>query len=179
MSNLINLRLTGWIVLGLIGVVVLFVLFAPGTTYIHWVGAKDLDITFRILDADSDKPVKGAKVNVLYQETNLCLEDPKPPFTHQAGDEGVVSHLSKECMCFGTSGGSGRTKKDTFAIHIPGWLMTVEAPGYQTTEPFELDTLEIQRRVVRDNKTATLEVVVRLLREARSGNATIGGPAGK
>jgi hypothetical protein len=144
---------------------VLFALVVQATQSINWVGAKDLEITFRIVDADSDAPIKGARVNVLHEWCNFCSEDQKPPFALAASEEGIARHLSKQCMCFGTAGGWGPTKKDTFAIHIPTWLLSAEAPGYRATEPFELDTIENRRRTVRGQKAATLEVVLRLQRE--------------
>jgi hypothetical protein len=150
------------IVLGLAAVALLVAFALPPITYIHWVGSKDLDLSFLVVDADSGEPVKAAKVEVLHEETNFCADRPQVPFTHAGGDDGIARHLSKKCMCFGTEGGWGRWKKDTFAIHIPGWYVRVEAPGYLASEPFYLDTFENQQNVVRGNKTATLEVVVKL-----------------
>jgi hypothetical protein len=150
------------IVLVLVGVALLIGICHPATSYIHWVGSKDLKITFLALDADSEEPVKDAKVDVLYEETNLCSNRQKVPFSLVGDDDGVVSHLNKECMCFGTEGGWGPTRKDTFAIHIPGWRVVVGAPGYLSSEAFYLDTAENQHRIVRGDKTATLEIVVKL-----------------
>ncbi len=162
MSRSAGYRKFAMIVVGLSGVALLVGLVLPSVEYIHWVGSKDLEIIFLVLDADSGGPVKSAKVEVLYEETNFCSNRPEVPFTITAGEDGTVHYLGKQCMCFGTEGGSGRWKKDTFAIHIPGWYVRVGAPGYRDSEPFFLDTPENQRKVVRGNKTATLEVVVQL-----------------
>lgn len=167
------------IVSALLCVAVLIALFAPTTTYIHWVGSKDLEIAFRIIDADSGDPVKEAKVEVLHEWTSFCTEDQKPPFSLNAGQDGIAKHLSKQCMCFGTAGGSGSRKKDTFAIHIPGWVLAVEAPGYAATEPFDLDTVENQRRVIRGTDKAKLEVVVQLNRRVEPKQVRSGQPGGE
>lgn len=162
MSNLKRNRVI-WVVTAIVLCAALFgYLGMSPVGYIHWVGGKDLQITFRILDADSDQGVKGAKVNVLDSLSGFCHEDQKAPFSLVAGDDGIVRYIAKQCMCFGTEGGWGPTRKDTFGSHIPTWILTVEAPGYVTTGPVELETLREGQRVERGKETSLLEVVVKL-----------------
>jgi hypothetical protein len=158
----------------LVGVALLVGLVLPSVQQIKWVGAKDLKITFRVLDADTNDPLKEAKVDVLDEDVCLCEEKHKPPFTLITGEDGTATDLVKQCMCFGTEGGWGPTRKDTFAIHIPGWNLQVRAPGYLSTEVVYLDTVENQHHVLRGDKTATLEVVVKLQKLGRAE-----GPAGR
>src|SRR5579871_6044427 len=87
----------------------------------HWVGVRDLEITFRIVDADTGLPVKQAKVHVFHEDTNFCKNREKIPFSLVSDDDGIVRHLSRQCLCFGTESGFGPWREDTFAIHIPGW----------------------------------------------------------
>jgi hypothetical protein len=82
-------------------------------------------------------------------------------------------------MCFGTEGGFGPTRKDTFGIHLPGWLLTVEAPGYETTDPFELNVPDNYRRVVRGKDTASVDVVVKLQKSLEPEKAKPSDRAGK
>jgi hypothetical protein len=155
------------VTVGLSAGVFLTYVASSSVSYIHWVRFRDLEITFRFLDADSNEPVQGAKVNVLHSWPAPCQEDQKPPLCLDAGDDGAVRYLAKQCMCFGTEGGWGPTRKDTFESHIPSWLLTVEAPGYTTTDPVELETLRTGHRMERGKEKDLLEIVVKL--EKRRG----------
>jgi hypothetical protein len=66
------------LILVCVGLVVLIFVVYQSTSYIHWVGSKDLETTFRILDADSDEPVKGARISVL-ENGGFCAESQKAP----------------------------------------------------------------------------------------------------
>jgi hypothetical protein len=129
---------------------------------IYWVGQRDLELTFIVADAETDQPIKGAKIEVLDEETNLCERRGKPPFHFNTDANGIAISFHKQCMCFGTLGWSWRGRIDTFRIHIPGWVLRVSAPGYKTTEPFWLESEETFRNVDRGTDFATLKIPVKL-----------------
>jgi hypothetical protein len=128
---------------------------------IHWVGHSDLEITFIVTDAQTDQPIRGAKIEVLAEEGNLCERREKPPFHFNTDANGIAISFHK-CMCSGTIGWSWGGRIDTFHIHIPGWLLRVSAPGYTTTDPFWIETWENPRPVERGTDFAKLKVPVQL-----------------
>ena len=134
---------TGLVLLG-VAVVGLFAgLFLPAFEQIHWVGGKDLDITFIVTDAENNLPLQGAKVNILHEDTSFSANRGKAPFQIAVDVRGVAKECCGHTMCFGTVGRKGWWRRiDTFCIHLPGWLIQIEAPGYTTCEPFYLDKRE-------------------------------------
>jgi len=154
-------RLVLILICGLTLVIVLFCLGLRAQT-IHWVGAQDLEITFLVTDAESDQPIKGAKIEVLRDEVNFCEKRETIPFHLDTDANGIAISFEKQCMCFGTEGWSWKGRIDTFGMHVPGWLLRVSAPGYKTTEPFWLHSEESIRNLDRGTDFAKLKVPMKL-----------------
>jgi hypothetical protein len=129
---------------------------------IYWVGYKDLEITFVVADVETDQPIKGAKIEILKEESGLCEKREKVPFHFTSADDGSALGFCKQCMCFGTAGWSWGRRIDTFGMHLPGWVVRVSAPGYKTTDPFWLASDENYGRVDRGTVFAKLKVPIRL-----------------
>jgi len=165
-------RKLGIVLLCLFVLGILCLLLLPPFHRIHWVGSKDLEITFVVTDAEDGLPLADAKVKILDEETSFCSNRGKAPFDLVTGPDGTATHLCEHAMCFGTEGWSLTGRIDTFAIHLPGWMVGVEAPGYAPTEPFYLDTGYYQRQVQRGTALARLKVPIILQKAQDAKNRT-------
>lgn len=151
------------ILLGIAVIGLLVGLIMPPYKQIHWVGGKDLDITFVVMDADNDQPLQDARVKILCEETSFSANRGKAPFEIATDTNGVVKQGCGDTMCFGTFGRDGWGRRiDTFFIHLPGWHIQVEAAGYTSLAPFYLDTREYQRQVKRGTTCASLKIPISL-----------------
>jgi hypothetical protein len=127
---------------------------------IHWVGAKDLEITFVVTELGTGQRVSDAKVEIVAGDAPFCDGSRKPPFHLVTDADGVVRSFHKQCMCFGTEGWIKWRRVDTFAMHIPDWVVRVSAPGYAASGEFQLGNF--QRGLERGQDFAKLEIPVTL-----------------
>jgi hypothetical protein len=128
----------------------------------YWVGNKDLEITFFVEDADTRQPMQAAKIEVLQEDGNWCSDRGQVPLSMVTDANGIAKHLSKNCMCYGVHGWSWSGRLNTFAIHIPGWIIRIVAPGYEPCEFLDLRAPEYHRLVERGKEIATLRVETKL-----------------
>ena len=131
-------------------------LILPARRNMVWVGSTVLRITFRVSDDADGTPVPGAQIWVRTDIGSLCGEEKEKEFVLVTDANGAVS-VSRECMCFGTSGPG----INTFHSHLPSWWITVAPAGYQGMNRW-LDQPEDCRRVNREKEGASLEVPIRL-----------------
>jgi hypothetical protein len=71
---------------------------------VGWVGSKDTEIIFLVMDAETSQPIPNANVEILREESNFCSNRGKAPFTLVTASDGIARHLATNCMCFGTQG---------------------------------------------------------------------------
>jgi hypothetical protein len=140
----------------------------PALSTVAWVGAKDLEILFRVTDATTGKPVSNASVAVLCGDVWLYEDNVKPPFAMCANAAGVARHLCKGCR---TCGRSGIEFKDTapwidlintWHIYIPEWAVSASAPGYESSKPSYIATKEVADSAHRDKESAKVELHIEL-----------------
>lgn len=132
-----------WLVVGLIFAVLLLLLL-PTVQGIDWVGSTDLEVEFAVTDATTGGPVPGAATEI-HSEGGFYEERQPRDFRLVAGADGRAGHLCRDSMCVGQDS----LLKHTFAVHLPWWQFRVSAPGYEPTEPANLDVLEYRRAAKR------------------------------
>jgi hypothetical protein len=128
-----------WLIVGLIAAVLLLLLL-QAVQVIDWVGQTDLEVEFAVADAATGGPVPGAAIDI-HSEGGFYEERQPRDFRLVAGADGRASYLCRGSMCFGRDG----LLRHTFAVHLPWWQFRVSAPGYEPTEPVDLDVLEFRR----------------------------------
>lgn len=129
---------------------------------IYWVGSTDLVVEFAVTQADSDRPIPGARVEV-QSEGGFYEERDKQQFALLADAGGMARKECRSSMCFGTVSGLGFT--NTYRVHLPWWRFRVSAAGYRPSEWEALDVPEYGREVERvGSGKARLVVRARLQR---------------
>ena len=111
-----------------------------------WVGGTDLEIEFRIMEAECHAPIAGARVEI-ESEGGFYAERDQKQLTLIADGTGIASSVCHNSMCFGTRSQLGFT--DTFSMHLPWWRFKVVAPGYESDEWEYLDSPARRRQVQR------------------------------
>jgi hypothetical protein len=130
-----------WLVAGLIAAL-LGLLALPALATTRWVGSTDLEVEFVATDATTGQPVPGAEVEV-WSGGGFYEEREPREFRLAADPDGRAAYVCRGSMCFGTSS----LFTDTYCVHLPHWWFRVSAPGYEATEPIDLDVLEYRRAV--------------------------------
>jgi hypothetical protein len=129
-----------------------------------WVGFRDLEITFLVVDADSGDPISAAVIDIPKTREGLC-QGCEGPFRFVTNQQGVAKHLCKHCMCSGFSGWRLFFRHvESFGSHTPGWVFDVSAPGFQKIGEEHLFKDEILRTMRRGDQFATMEVAIQLHR---------------
>jgi hypothetical protein len=145
------------------GILVIAALGFASVQYCDWVGHKDLEVRFLVLDFDMRAPIPNARVNIR-SDSSFHGEGPKPPATLECDRSGIAKCLYKGCMCTGLVGGWGPWAKDSFHIMVPDVMVDVEAPGYVPTDDFNLLGARNQRHD-RGQEYAIMDIVIKLRRE--------------
>lgn len=114
-----------------------------------------------MVDVEDSRPVEGATVSIRADKGGFCEDTEEKAFALTTQANGIVRHLCKSCMCFGTGG----ITVDTFAVHLPYWSFEASAPGYVTSELEYLgDSRKYGRQVRRGDGVAMLTVRIALRR---------------
>ena len=142
-------------------VLIIFQLLIQAVQRVHWVGFKDIEIEFVVSNIDNRQLIEDAIIHIRAEEGGFCAEREKHDFTLRTDENGSAIRISKQCMCFGTSGWN----IDTFAMHLPRWYYRVSARGYHGSELTEVETHENSRNVRRAEPAAKLTIAVALKKE--------------
>jgi hypothetical protein len=132
--------------------------------YETWVGATDLEISFLVLDGDTDERIKGASINILAYGSVSKLDQDKHPTVFKCDQNGEASYLYKQCKCSGSTGGWGPWKRESFYLDLPQWTVEVQAPGYTATGPFCIGDPEYGHWT-RGQQRPKMNVVIKLKKE--------------
>ncbi|CAN5356349.1 hypothetical protein BH11PLA2_BH11PLA2_19910 [soil metagenome] len=160
--RMLRLRWKFCLVAGLFAVVLVFLTMAT-VQKVRWVGHTDLEVEFVVTDATTGVPVPKAEIDI-HSEGGFYEERELRDFKLVAGQDGRVSYLCRNSMCFGTSGHF----TDTFAVHLPWWSFRVIADGYEPGDLTELDELEYRQQARRDDPgKAKLLVPVTLRKKSK------------
>ncbi len=129
---------------------------------VYWVGGRDLEVTFIVMDADTDQPIVGAEIDIPKQEQLGFCSDCEGPFKLVTDAQGMSRRVCKNCMCYGYSGGQPWfRRKETFGSHTPDWAFQVSSPGYRRSEWISLHEQEFRRTIKRGDQFATMEVSIK------------------
>lgn len=129
---------------------------------VKWVGRKDLEVQFIVLDSESNEPLSNAKIHILQERSGPCEDQTQRRFEFVTDGNGSVKHMCKDCMCFG----SRSTFEDTFASHVPAWRFHATADGYEDSQREDLENLEFAKRVKRGDRYSTLSIPIRLQKQS-------------
>lgn len=143
---------------------------------IHWVGSTDLTIEIVAVDADTNTPIPGFRVEVR-SAGGFHEEEQKQEFVLTADASGVARKDCRNSMCFGTRSGLGFT--DSYAVHLPPWRFRVTAASCEPGEWIDLNVHEYERQVKRDGPRRAKLTVSVSLRKSRAEQAAEASPARK
>ena len=131
-------------------------------TSAKWVGQKDLEVRFSVEDAMSGSPIPNAEIRIHDEGRDLCHDREPSSFVLVCDINGRTTHITKGCMCFGSSSWF----ENTFRSHLPCWRYSSCARGYKQSEELVLDNRENFMKVTRGEATAKLEVNVLLNKDS-------------
>jgi hypothetical protein len=143
-----------------IGLILLLVWGYDRVQRVLWVGHTDLLVEFVVVEAGSEQPIPGARIDVHSQGGYDEREEQK--FHLLTDASGTVRKECRGCLCSGARSGLGFT--DTYSVRLPWWHFQVSADGFEPTEWMELPVPEISRRVRRGQPD---KVVVRVSLQRR------------
>jgi len=128
----------------------------------NWAADRDLQITFRVLDAETDQPIEGAVIVIPRSNSAFC-SDCNGVFRFVTDAQGSAAHVCKSCMCFGYSGGEPFfRRRETFRSHTPDWQAQVSATGHVKSDKVWIR--EFSRTVERGDQFAVMVVTIKLQR---------------
>src|SRR5262245_27986956 len=113
-----------WFAAATIGLIYLFL--PPSSLHtIAWVGDKDLNVEFVVLDAGTGQPIPRAQVQIYNPHpSSLCgSEYCEEKFSRTADERGRITFFCRQCQCSGLQ----NWRRDTFAIHVPAWYIEVSS----------------------------------------------------
>jgi hypothetical protein len=142
--------------------VVGFVAFIVFGQTMKWVGHTDLEVRFIVTDAETGRLIRNATIHIRAESGGFCDDSPQREFTIATDENGEAKQFATNCMCFGSKGAF----EDTFASHLPQWSFHATASGYSETDPANLNVSENSRQVQRGDPFATLNVLIRLRKDA-------------
>jgi hypothetical protein len=116
----------------------------------HWAGETDLEVGIAVRDADSNRPIAGARVEVHSAGAGENQEEEEVALV--TNEDGMARNEYPNTRCFGTQ--SALLFTDTFVVYLPCWRYRVSASGYEPSEWLELDRqLQYQARRVGGRKS--------------------------
>ena len=131
---------------------------------IYWVGVRNLEINFVVIDAETGKPIAGGLVEIADEKSGRCA-DCDGPIKLVTNDEGVATQFCKNCMCGGYSGWELFFRwSETYGTTTPSWRFEASAPGYGRSGRLSLHKEEFRETIERGDKGATMQVAIKLNR---------------
>lgn len=104
---------------------------------IKWVGSTNLEVEFRITSAESDQPIRGARIQVLSHGGFYDDGEAEGPFELQTDAAGMAGRHLRNNMCIGTV--SGLRFTNTYHVYVPTWRLRVSAAGYEPSAWVDLN----------------------------------------
>jgi len=140
------------------------VVFVLSERTLNWVGYRDLEVQFEVVDAENENPIPNATIFVRTDAGGHCEDRVAREFSMTANENGKSSQICKQCMCFG-----GKSRfKDTFGIHLPLWWFHASAKGYSESAVTYLNAPEYKSMVDRDRPILLISIPIRLQRNRLS-----------